>query len=167
MIISSLKAQPLYQKISAYYLGMDYREQVMVSALTVFLLAVLILTQIIMPSITFKEQAQQRYQNSLQDMQWMLSNLPAQPANRVAFIGGDLSMIAKVSNAAKATQLTFKRYDNLDESRLRVVIEQQSFKNLLAWLQYLEKNYVISVIEISADKQDRAGFVNARVLLQG
>lgn len=165
MIFSALKEQPVYQKISAYYLGMDYREQVMVNSLAVFLVAVIVITQIIMPSISFKENAKNRYQNAQQDLQWMQQNLPARNASRVVFVGGDQSMIAKVSSAAKSTQLTFKRYDNLDDNRLRVVVEQQSFKQLLAWLQYLEKNYAVSVVEISVDRQD--GFVNARVLLQG
>lgn len=167
MILAALKKQPLYQKCSAYYQGMDYREQVMVNSLALFLLAVLIVTKMINPAIAFKQQQQLRYQTAQQDIQWMQQHLPDKPASRVVFIGGDQSIIAKVSNAAKLTQLTFKRYDTLEDNRLRVVVEQQSFKQLLAWLHYLEKNYAISVIETSIDRESSAGLVSARVLLQG
>ena len=167
MFFSVLKDQPLYQKLSAYYSGMDYREQLLVNSMTIFLVAFFVITQVIVPSINFKEHAKQRYQSAQKDLQWMRQNLPSRPASQVVFIGGDQSMITKVSGAAKSTQLMFKRYDTLDDDRLRVVIERQSFKQLLVWLQYLEKNYAISVVDISVEKEGDTGFVNARVLLQG
>ena len=163
----SLKDQAFVQKALAYYSALDDRERLMVNALAVFLAVVVILTQILLPSMAYKDQAKKRYQSALEDYQWMQANAPKHSASSVVLVTGDQSMISKVTNAAKSTSLTFKRYDNLDENRLRVVVEQQSFKQVLAWLQYLEKNYAISVTEISVDRQESAGVVNVRVLLQG
>jgi general secretion pathway protein M len=164
MIGAAIKQSALYQQLLQRLLALEPRERVLVIVLAVFLLALFLYFKMLEPSIEFAQAQQQRYTKLAADLQWMRDNAPSKPM--VEATGSDESLAAAIGAAAQNSQFQFQRYDNLDEGRIRVVIEQQSFKALLKWLQLLERDYAVTIQEIAVDKQADNGVVNARVLLQ-
>ena len=49
---------------------------------------------------------------------------------------------------------------------VNVVLEEQSFNSMLAWLHQLERNNGVQVVRITVNSEDTPGYVNAQVKLQ-
>jgi general secretion pathway protein M len=79
------------------------------------------------------------------------------------------SLLALVDQTAKQSQLgsAIRRVEPDGEGKARIHLEQAAFDDIITWLEQLSVKYGIHVDEITVDRLDRPGLVNARVSLQG
>jgi general secretion pathway protein M len=79
------------------------------------------------------------------------------------------SLLALVDQTAKQSQLgsAIRRVEPDGEGKVRIQLEQAGFDDVLGWLQELSRRYDVHVDNITVDRIDLPGLVNARVSLQG
>ena len=84
-------------------------------------------------------------------------------------VSGNKSLLALVDETAKQSRLgqAMKRVEPEGQDKVRIQLDDALFDDMTQWLEKLETSYNIRVERISIDKQDRAGFVNVRLTLEG
>jgi general secretion pathway protein M len=78
------------------------------------------------------------------------------------------SLLALADTTARADGLgdALKRVEPVGATGVRVSFEIARFDALIAWIEGLTRDYGIEAIDVSADRADGVGLVNARVTLQ-
>lgn len=78
------------------------------------------------------------------------------------------SLLALADASARAAHLgtALKRVEPLDNRRVRVEFAGAGFDALAAWLQGLQRDFGIQVEDLSVNRVDGVGLVNAHVTLQ-
>jgi len=84
-------------------------------------------------------------------------------------VAGNRSLLALVDETAKQSGLgqAMQRVEPEGQDKVRIQLDNALFNDMSQWLEKLELTYNIHVDRISIDKEDRSGFVNARVTLAG
>ncbi|MCR8921802.1 type II secretion system protein M [Dasania sp. GY-MA-18] len=157
---------PLVQACMHRYQQLSERDQLAVKILSVFLFIIVIVYGVIVPCIDYSASAKQQYQQAQADLQWMKTNTPANLATAPRRNPNE-SILGIASSSAKKYYIEFQRYDAQDENTLRINIERVLFKNLVLWLEYLEKQHGISLSNINIEQQGNPAYVNARVVIKG
>ncbi len=78
------------------------------------------------------------------------------------------SLLAVVDQTTKQARLgsSVKRLEPAGSDSVKVMLEEASFDDMMAWLQSLEQSQGLTVATISIDRQAASGRVNARLTLQ-
>ena len=166
MNFSTLLSNRFIQLLLERYQALQTREQLFVKVLSIFMSIIILIYLVLIPLQNFSENAKRSYQSNADVYNWMKKNAPlvSSGLNRRS---SNESLLGVASASAKKYYISFKRYESLDEGALRVNLEAVSFKNVILWLEYLQKNYSINVSKISIDQQGTPAYVNVRVVLQG
>ena len=80
--------------------------------------------------------------------------------------GRSLLALADASARDAALEGALKRVEPVGAASVRVSFEVARFDALIAWIEGLTRDYGIEAIDVSADRADGVGLVNARVTLQ-
>lgn len=59
-----------------------------------------------------------------------------------------------------------RRIEPEGQTIVRVVFEQASFDDMMIWLGTLQRSFGVTVVDLSADRQEQIGRVNARLTLK-
>jgi type II secretory pathway component PulM len=166
MNFSTLLSNRVVQLLLERYQDLQAREQLSVKVLSFFMSIILLIYLILIPLQNFSENAKHHYQSNADVYNWMKKNAPLVSPG---FSGrnNNESLLGVASASAKKYYISFNRYESLDEGALRVNLEGVSFKNVILWLEFLQKNHSINVSKISIDQQGTPAYVNVRVVLQG
>jgi general secretion pathway protein M len=76
---------------------------------------------------------------------------------------GIIDKTAKSGNLGKAV----KRVQPDGESKARVWLENANFNDMIKWLESLQRQQGIHIVTSVIEKQEEAGLVNARLVLEG
>lgn len=78
------------------------------------------------------------------------------------------SLLALADSSARAARLggQIKRIDPLDQKRVRIEFARVGFDVLAGWLQGLQRSYGIHAEDVSIDRVQGIGLVNAHITLQ-
>lgn len=78
------------------------------------------------------------------------------------------SLLALADSSARAAKLDgqIKRIDPLDQKRVRIEFARVDFDVLAGWLQGLQRGYGIHAEDVSIDRVQGIGLVNAHITLQ-
>lgn len=78
------------------------------------------------------------------------------------------SLLALADSSARAAKLAgqIKRIDPLDQKRVRIEFARVDFDVLAGWLQGLQRNYGIHAEDVSIDRVQGIGLVDAHITLQ-
>jgi general secretion pathway protein M len=119
----------------------------------------------------YQQSAIVHYETVSKDNRWITLNLPqirnlANAATKPAAAGSpDASLINRATTSAKPFGIVFKRFQPEEETGLRLWIEGAEFDQLIRWVAALEQQGIL-LDQLDIDKQaDKAGVVDARVLL--
>ena len=79
------------------------------------------------------------------------------------------SLMALLDSTARQSGLhdAVKRVDPDGQDKVRLRLEQAGFDDMLRWLESLNRSYGITVENITIDRLDSIGLVNARLTLTG
>ena len=80
--------------------------------------------------------------------------------------GRSLLALADATARAGGLEGALKRVEPVGATSVRVSFEVARFDALIAWIEGLTRDYGIEAIDVSADRADGVGLVNARVTLQ-
>ena len=166
-MFAAIKNSELFFKVSEAYFSLSSRDRLAVNVLAAFALLVIIIYGLLIPAYQYSAEAQQRYKDNLDALQWMQAN---QQKVKTLAAGNrrqpGQSLLGVANTTAKDYQLDFKRYEPAGDNSLNLWLENIVFDQLVLWLENLDKNYGIRIQEIAVDKQQQ-GRVNVRLVLQG
>ena len=79
------------------------------------------------------------------------------------------SLMALLDSTARQSGLhdAVKRVDPDGQDKVRLRLEQAGFDDMMRWLESLSRSYGITVENITIDRLDSVGLVNARLTLTG
>jgi len=80
--------------------------------------------------------------------------------------GRSLLALADASARDAGLEGALKRVEPVGTASVRVSFEVARFDALIAWIEGLTRDYGVEAIDVSADRADGVGLVNARVTLQ-
>ena len=109
-----------------------------------------------------------RQQNAQQLVDWMHANeqRAKQAARTNSAAGqGSRALIPVITKAAVAHDLKLNRLQPESNGVISVVLQQQSFNQIIQWISQLDENNGVSVERASFDNQDEPGYVNAQLRL--
>lgn len=155
------------QKIWAYYETAAPRDQLVLKALGVFLIAVVVLLLVILPLHRFNSSAVADYRAQSETLQWMQDNRSAINNSAPKQREPGSSVLTLANQSARDFGLAFKRYEPNANQGLNLWLEQVPFNQVVKWLEVLQRDYGIVAIEFTASRRDEAGSVDVRIVLQG
>jgi general secretion pathway protein M len=149
-----------------WFWGLQPNERTMVTALAALLVLTVLYTGVWSPLNEWSNRADALYQRQLAVLDWMrLHENEAKAAGQRADAtreGGSLPTV--VANSAARAGLQLLRYQP-EAGGISVVLQNQSFDAVIAWIADLEQTDHVSVKQISVDAQTEPGMVNARITL--
>lgn len=74
-------------------------------------------------------------------------------------------LVSTVTNLAKRQGLKLKRFEPSGQNEVKVWVDNASFDKLIQWLSLMNASVKVRVEQISLEKEDAEGLVNARITL--
>ena len=149
-----------------WFFSLQANERTMVTALVASLIVALLYTSVWSPLSEWSNRADALYQRQLAVLDWMrLHENEAKAAGQRAEATRESgSLPTVVANSAARAGLQLLRYQP-EAGGISVVLQNQSFDALIAWIADLEQTDHVAVKQISIDSQNEPGLVNARITL--
>jgi general secretion pathway protein M len=152
-------------KLSAWYEGLQPREQRMVSIGGVSVAVLVLLFGILLPLQSAVSNAVARNDAKREDLAWMQMN-----ATEVRAAGGAAAAdtgeapVVLVDRVGRESGLgNALRGTQPNGTGVRVQLEGAPFDTLVAWLATLDEHYGLAVESITVDRAPRPGIVNASI----
>lgn len=164
--MTNLQITHLKQRFSA----LPPNDRLALIGLSLFLAALIVIYMLILPAQRFANAAADHYQQRAELLAWMQSNeqaaraIASEPNEKINASDGQ-SILSLASQHAQANNISFKRFEPISNSGLRIWLDNIPFNNMLAWLTQLQNDYGIKVIEISIDRGESTGKVTAKLEL--
>jgi general secretion pathway protein M len=152
--------------VGRWFYALQANERTMVTALVASLIVALLYTSVWSPLSEWSNRADALYQRQLAVLDWMrLHENEAKAAGQRAEATRESgSLPTVVANSAARAGLQLLRYQP-EAGGISVVLQNQSFDALIAWIADLEQTDHVAVKQISIDSQNEPGLVNARITL--
>ena len=156
--------------------GLEPRERQLLIAGASLLLIMLLYLLVWEPLVNKTQALQQSNQSNQELISWM-----EQSAEEVAQLQAKInasgpsgkakgqSLLGTIDRTAKQGKLgkAVKRVQPDGKTKARVWLENASFNDMVKWLEGLQRKQGIRIVTTVIEKQDEAGLVNARLVLQG
>ena len=155
------------QQLQRRYDDMEPRDKLALKGLAGFLLALIFYFGLWVPANEFRTERQQSYEKYQTLLQYMRSTeKQARALNVSAPASSDQNLMSSVSNSTQRAGIKPNRLQPEGDSGVSVWFDGVGFAALIQWLQTMD-NSGVSVRQISIDREDEAGLVNARIILEG
>lgn len=164
--LDAIKSSLRGSGLGRWYYGRERNEQVIIAGLAALIVAALMWAFVWKPIADWRMLEQNRQQNAQQLLDWMRAN--EQTARRAAQTqprAQRSNSVSVIDRAATAHELTLKRLQPEANGVVSVILQQQSFNQIVSWVSQLEENNGISVERASFDSEDAPGYVNAQLRL--
>jgi general secretion pathway protein M len=152
-------------KISAWYAGLQVREQRMVAFGGIALALIILVGGILLPLQSAVSSAEARNDTKRQDLMWMRANaaeiraagsqLPADSSEAPVVLVDRVGRAAGLTDALRGTQPS--------GSGVRVQLEGAPFDVVVTWLATLDQRYGLSIESITVDRTVKPGLINASI----
>ena len=146
------------------------RERTMVSIAAAVIVLALIYAAAWSPLSSSVDGLEQSVEEQQALKQWMQQSAAevTRLRNAAGSTGDHRSLLAVVDQTSKQSQLApaVKRIEPDGQELVRVSLEQAAFDDLVTWLGSLQRNFGVSVADVSIDRQADSGRVNVRLTLQ-
>jgi general secretion pathway protein M len=133
--------------------------------LVCFVGGTLFLFLIYFPSFAYRDAAASQYQVQTDLMEWMAANESYVRTDLPEADNTSASILSLVDSSAKASSIVLQRYEPI-ENGVRLTIDNVQFNALITWLGSLSQTANIKVKQISIDRKDTSGMVDARMDLE-
>ncbi len=157
------------EQIAAYWQGLQPRERVVLAVGGVVVLLLFSYFLVWQPIVNARAEMQQEVQQQRALLEWMKSaaaeakSLRGVDGQRVKGLGGQ-SLLSLVDQSAKEQGLgsAMKRVEP-DGKQVRIWFEAASFDQLIGWLEKLALKNGVRVVNVTIDRTDKPGRVDARL----
>jgi general secretion pathway protein M len=163
-----IRTHPIVSKMYQRYAELESRDQLALRLLVVFMGGLILFFGIWMPAISFYEARGAERDRQLSLIKYMRASEQEARALGGTSIGrpSGESVISFVSRSAQQYSINPNRLQPEGEGGASVWFDGVAFDDLVRWLQSLsESGYTVR--QISIDREDEAGKVNARLVLRG
>ena len=158
------RASAAYQN----YSGRDLSERRIILGLCLLVCAVVIWGMIWQPLANWSNGEQARHQRQQSLLEWLQAN--EQDARSAAKLEpGDTKadgLLTVVSRTAAQANLKLTRFQPESSGGVSVVLQKQGFNDIVRWLDNLQSNEGVKVVQASLDADALSGRVNARFSLR-
>ena len=157
--------------MKAWWESLAIRERALISGGALVALAVLGYGLAWEPFQSSHRRLQQSVAEQRADLAWMRQ--AAQEIQRLSSAAlpesDGRSLLTLVDQTARTAGLgaALKQITPQGDDKLSARLDRVEFDQLLDWLGALERQYLVALINLSVDRTETAGLVNARVILQG
>jgi general secretion pathway protein M len=153
--------------IGRWFATLEPNERTMVTVLAAFLVVVLLYLAIWRPLSEWSNRADALYQRQIAVLDWMrLHESEARAAGQRSDSTRESgSLLTVVANSAAHAGVQLLRYQPEGSGGVSVVLQNQSFNAVIAWVAELEQEDHVTVKQISIDAQSEPGLINARIIL--
>lgn len=150
------------------YAMREPNERVIIAVVVSLILAVLVWTLLWQPIAGWSSAAQKKHQEEQSLNDWLLANEqrmrataddPKEPRSAAE------GLLTIVSRTAEQSGLKLTRFQP-ESNGVSVVLQKQTFNDVLRWLNLLEANEQVLVVQASVDADTLSGRVNARFSLR-
>lgn len=168
------KDSPIAQtlrKANGWYHSLSGRDQLALQALVTALVIFCLYALVWRPSVEYRERSEAAAGQAYSDLQWMVNNerQARQLARNSGQSSGSLpagqSLLSLVSSSARGQGLTLQRFEPRGEDKVNVWLDKVEFNQLMKWLDGLSKQNGVRVEQISVDRAQEPGRVQARLSL--
>jgi general secretion pathway protein M len=154
----------LRAKFSAWYAGLQQREQRMVGIGAVVLGLLLLFGGLLLPLQSAVSNAVHRSESRREDLSWMRANASeVQSAGTLAASTGEAPVVLVDRVGREAGLGAALRGTQPSGNGVRVQLEGASFDTLVSWLATLDQRYGLAIEAITVDRAARPGVVNANI----
>ncbi len=158
--------------MNAWYQNLSGRERVLVLVAGLALVLLLLWVSVWRPLGQSQTELADRQERLSADIAWMTAaageaaRLRAGPATGQVSRGGE-SLLALVERSARTGGMAdgFRRGEPAGDKRVRVWLENASFDAAMDWLESLQSQHGISVVDAVVERAGVPGLVNMRLLL--
>lgn len=166
--LANLAVQLRQTGLARWFYGREQSEQKIILALTGFVMIICLWAFVWKPVADWAAVERNRHNNAQQLYDWLQSNeQAAQQAarnNQSAQAGG--ARIPVINKSAKAHDLLVNRLQPESNGVVSVILQAQSFNQIVSWVSQLEENNGVVVDRANFDEQDAPGYVNAQIRLK-
>jgi general secretion pathway protein M len=164
-----ISSNALVVKLLNSYRQLEGRDQLALTLLTSFLLLLFLVFGMWQPLREFVD-----VQHSLRDSNRELVQLMRNTEKQARVVGRSSrsgprtgqSLLALVSRSAKSANIEPNRLQPEGSDSVSVWFETVPFNDLVLWLENLESEQSVHVHQITVNRQEQSGRVNARVVLK-
>jgi general secretion pathway protein M len=159
-----------YDELKAWYLSLEQREQRILAAGAVFVVAMMLYLMLLAPYFNSRHRLEAGIQQRQTEVAWMgpaAAQLQALRGQQPSGIPSNQSLLAVVSRSAADAGFgpVMKQAQTGNDGSVRVQMQGVSFDNLIRWLGTLRRQYGISVRDLTAQKTATAGNVDTTLTL--
>ena len=156
--------------LGRWYYGREPNEQRIIFWLGLFVLFLLTWAYVWKPVADWRDTQQGRQTRAQQTLDWLQANKQAaQQAARNSRNGaankGARALIPIINRTAKAHELALSSLTPDSNGVVGVMLQAQSFNQIVSWVAQLEENNAVVVERASFDEQGAPGYVNAQIRL--
>ncbi|NJN51296.1 MAG: type II secretion system protein M [Gammaproteobacteria bacterium] len=160
--METLAARWRQSSIGQRFYGLESRQQRIASAIAALAALAALYVLVWQPVSDWSSRAQNRYARELAVLDYLRANeAAARSASQATAVGGG-SILTTVADTAAAAGISLTRYQNEAGGGLSIVLQDQEFDAVLAWLAELEGKKR-RIRQLSVDAQGNPGRVNARI----
>lgn len=150
--------------------ALEPRERLFLAGGAVALVLVLFFLAVVQPLLQYRERAENRVLQQRELVAWMrgaVEVLRERGPVRQSGVDASGSLLALADTSARATGLgqAMRRIQQEGDNDVRVRLEAAAFDNLVRWLEDLENRNGVTASEISVERADAPGTVNASLTL--
>lgn len=166
--VLTIRFRELLEPAQAWYLSREPREQLVIRLLAVLVALSLAWLLIWQPLHSGRDQARRQWIEAEQTRNWIEENREAvrQARSRAAGDDSGEDWIGGLNARAAEYQVSLKGYTPEGNNRVRVLLEDQSFSNVMVWLQALQNEAGVSASSLEISEGSREGSVNIRATLE-
>lgn len=158
------------QQLRSRFESLEARERYFLLSAVVVVSLTLLYLLVVEPLVQYHEQLETRIETQRQEVAWMRGAVqvlrerggPA-PANVES--GGSLLALTDSSARSAGLAKPLKRIQQDGDDAVRVRLEAAGFDQVILWLDDLERRYGVVATEMSVDRAEGAGLVNASLTL--
>lgn len=151
-----------------WYRQRELREQRALQVLGGALIVALLWWLVWQPVYQGREEARARYIRATQTLSWIQDNEPVvrgAQQNTSDSPSTDEGWTSRISSSASAHNLSLKGFTPEGDGSVRVMLENQSFAHVTAWLQTLRSEQGVRPASIEISRGNDPGGVNVRATL--
>jgi len=157
------------EQLKAWYKALQPQERMLVLSASVVVAIAILYLALFAPLAKTLSARQERVDRKQQDLVWMRSvsnTVRMSAATRPAGSGSE-SLVVLINRTAQQAGIMSALTNQAPQgdNGIRVRLEGASFDSLVTWLGLLDQQFGVQVDNASVDRADKAGIVNASVML--
>lgn len=166
-MLNQLDQQWQASAVGRWYYGREASERKVIALLAAAIAITLVWLLIWQPVSNWRSLSHNRYENAQASLDWLTQNeQKARAAVTSQSAGSDRSLLRLVTQAANAGGLKLNRVQPEGDGAVSVVLQDQAFNDVLAFVAQLAENNGVSVNRAAIDGSGNPGRVNAQIKFQ-